>query len=191
MVLTIDVTADGSTPTGGGRRPRCRGGRGGRGRRRLRHHRSRRPSPPDGWTPYDPTLAPAPAGTEHDVTLHATETEVLEVAPGVTQEMWTFDDQVPGPTLRGKVGDLFTVTLVNKGEVGHSIDFHASKVAWNDEMRTIEPGESPGLPVHRRLRRGVHVPLRHRPDPAPHRQRDVRRDHHRPARAGARSTTSS
>ena len=37
---------------------------------------------------------------------------------------------------------MFTVTLVNDGKLGHSIDFHASKVAWNDEMRTIGPGES-------------------------------------------------
>jgi nitrite reductase (NO-forming) len=44
--------------------------------------------------------------------------------------------------LRGKVGDVFRITLVNDGEFGHSIDFHASKVAWNDEMRTIAPGES-------------------------------------------------
>ncbi len=66
----------------------------------------------------------------------------MEVAPGVTQQMWTFGDQVPGPILRGKVGDIFTITLVNDGEIGHSIDFHASKVAWDDEMRTIEPGES-------------------------------------------------
>jgi len=44
--------------------------------------------------------------------------------------------------MRGKVGDLFTVTLTNNGKMGHSIDFHASKVAWNDEMRTIQPGES-------------------------------------------------
>ncbi|MCU0311070.1 MAG: multicopper oxidase domain-containing protein [Acidimicrobiales bacterium] len=92
-------------------------------------------------TPFDPNLQPAPGGTEHQITLRATET-VLEVAPGVTQEMWTFDDQVPGPILRGKVGDLFTVTLVNDGKIGHSIDFHASKVAWNDEMRTIQSGES-------------------------------------------------
>ncbi|HEX6425998.1 MAG TPA: multicopper oxidase domain-containing protein, partial [Acidimicrobiales bacterium] len=93
------------------------------------------------FTPFDPTLAPAPGGTEHEVTIAATET-VVEVAPGVTQEMWLFDDQYPGPVLRGQVGDIFTVTLVNEGEMGHSIDFHASKVAWNDEMRTIEPGES-------------------------------------------------
>jgi nitrite reductase (NO-forming) len=98
-------------------------------------------APADGWEPYDPALAPAPGGTEHEVTLHATET-VKEVAPGVTQELWMFNDQFPGPALRGKVGDIFTITLVNDGKIGHSIDFHASKVAWNDEMRTIEPGES-------------------------------------------------
>ena len=93
------------------------------------------------WSPFDPALQPAPGGTEHTLTMRATET-VIEVAPGVKQELWTFNDQVPGPTLRGKVGDVFTVTLVNDGKLGHSIDFHASKVAWNDEMRTIQPGES-------------------------------------------------
>lgn len=31
---------------------------------------------------------------------------------------------------------------MNRGKLGHSIDFHASKEAWNDEMRTIQPGES-------------------------------------------------
>jgi nitrite reductase (NO-forming) len=98
-------------------------------------------APPPEFQPYDPTLAPAPGGTEHEITLHATET-VVEVAPGVEQEVWTFNNTVPGPVLRGKVGDLFTVTLVNDGKLGHSIDFHASKVAWDDEMRTIQPGES-------------------------------------------------
>jgi nitrite reductase (NO-forming) len=97
--------------------------------------------PAEGWQPYDPALEPAPGGTEHRITMHATETEV-EVAPGVTQMMWTFDGKVPGTTLRGKVGDLFTLTLVNDGTIDHSIDFHASKVAWNDEMRSIAPGES-------------------------------------------------
>jgi nitrite reductase (NO-forming) len=66
----------------------------------------------------------------------------MEVAPGVHQEMWTFNNQVPGPVLRGRVGDLFTITLVNDGKVEHSVDFHASKVAWNDEMRSLKPGES-------------------------------------------------
>lgn len=98
-------------------------------------------APSPDWTPFDPKLAPAQGGTTHEITLRATET-VLEVAPGVTQQLWTFNDQVPGPVLRGKVGDVFTITLVNEGTLGHSIDFHASKVAWNDEMRTLAPGES-------------------------------------------------
>ncbi len=97
--------------------------------------------PPGGWKPYDATLAPAPGGKEHKLTMRATE-KVMEVAPGVKQQLWTFNDQVPGPTLRGKVGDVFTINLVNDGKLGHSIDLHASKVAWNDEMRTIQPGES-------------------------------------------------
>ena len=98
-------------------------------------------TPPADWRPYDPALAPAPGGREHRVTLHAVES-LVEVAPGVTQELWTFNGAAPGPTLRGRVGDLFTVELVNDGKLGHSIDFHASKVAWTDEMRTIQPGES-------------------------------------------------
>ncbi|MEZ4553723.1 MAG: multicopper oxidase domain-containing protein [Dehalococcoidia bacterium] len=98
-------------------------------------------TPSADWTARDAALAPAPAGTLHQLTLEATEVEI-EVAPGVTQQLWTFNDQTPGPVLRGKVGDTFEVTLVNKGKLGHSIDFHASKVAWNDEMRTIQPGES-------------------------------------------------
>ncbi|MFN8506335.1 MAG: multicopper oxidase domain-containing protein [Dehalococcoidia bacterium] len=98
-------------------------------------------TPAAGWKPFDPALKPAPGGTEHKITLTAEET-MVEVAPGVKQLMFTFNQQFPGPVIRAKVGDIVTVTLENKGTMGHSIDFHASKVAWNDEMRTINPGES-------------------------------------------------
>jgi nitrite reductase (NO-forming) len=97
--------------------------------------------PDEAFQARDPKLPVAPNGTVHRLTMTATETE-LEIAPGVKQTMWTFDDQVPGPVLRGKVGDTFEITLVNDGSIGHSIDFHASKVAWNVEMRTINAGES-------------------------------------------------
>jgi nitrite reductase (NO-forming) len=98
-------------------------------------------SPAPDWHAFDPTLKPADGATVHNVTLHATET-VLEVAPGVKQQMWTFNGQVPGPILRGHIGDVFNVTLVNDGTMGHSIDFHASKVSPNVEMRTLQPHES-------------------------------------------------
>jgi nitrite reductase (NO-forming) len=97
--------------------------------------------PGPGWKPFDPNLAPAPGGTEHKVTLRARERQT-EIAPGVKSEMWTFNDQVPAPVLRGQLGDIFTITLVNDGKNGHSLDFHASEVAADDEMRTIGPGES-------------------------------------------------
>ncbi|HVT76756.1 MAG TPA: multicopper oxidase domain-containing protein, partial [Acidimicrobiales bacterium] len=97
--------------------------------------------PKANWHAFDPTLQPSDGGTVHDVTFHTTD-KLMEVAPGVKQMMWTFNDQVPGPTLRGKVGDVFNVTLVNDGTMGHSIDFHASKVSPSVQMRTINPGES-------------------------------------------------
>ncbi|HNJ98911.1 MAG TPA: multicopper oxidase domain-containing protein [Ilumatobacteraceae bacterium] len=97
--------------------------------------------PDDTWEGRDPVLPPALTGTVHEIAFDAIEQEI-EVAPGVTQLMWTFNGSVPGPTLHGKIGDTFRITLTNRGTMGHSIDFHASKVAWNDEMRTIQPGES-------------------------------------------------
>ncbi len=97
--------------------------------------------PAAGWQARDPLLPAADTGTVHTIKVNMTET-LIEVAPGVTQMMWTFDDQVPGPIYRGKVGDTFRFELVNQGKMGHSIDFHAGKVAWDDEMRTLQPGES-------------------------------------------------
>lgn len=98
-------------------------------------------TPAGDWEARDPVLPPAPASRDHRIGVAAREGEG-EIAPGTTQQLWTFDDQVPGPTYRGKIGDRFQFTLTNEGQVGHSIDFHASKVAWNDKMRTIQPGET-------------------------------------------------
>ncbi|GGT05104.1 hypothetical protein GCM10010156_73550 [Planobispora rosea] len=94
-----------------------------------------------GWKPYDATLKPAPGGTEHAVEIRADDTVVREVAPGVRQRVWTFNGTVPGPVLRGKVGDVFTVTFVNGGTMSHGIDFHAGANAPDGVMRTIAPGE--------------------------------------------------
>ncbi|MFJ8112069.1 multicopper oxidase domain-containing protein [Streptomyces sp. NPDC096132] len=94
-----------------------------------------------GWQSRDADLAPVPGGTVHRVELHAAHTTV-EVAPGVKQQMWTFGGTAPGPTLHGKVGDVFEVTLVNDDTaMGHGIDFHAGSLAPDRPMRTIQPGE--------------------------------------------------
>ncbi|MDW8804483.1 multicopper oxidase domain-containing protein [Streptomyces scabiei] len=94
-----------------------------------------------GWQARDAGLAPAPGGTLHKVELHAAHTTV-EVAPGVKQQMWTFGGTAPGPTLHGRVGDVFEVTLVNDDHgMGHGIDFHAGSLAPDKPMRTIQPGQ--------------------------------------------------
>jgi nitrite reductase (NO-forming) len=90
----------------------------------------------------DPTAPELPDGEVHEIELIMTERQ-MTVAEGYEQLVWTFGDEVPGPVLRVKVGDLIRVTLVNPetNSMPHSIDFHASLVAWNDEMRSINPGE--------------------------------------------------
>jgi nitrite reductase (NO-forming) len=97
--------------------------------------------PAAGFATRDAALSPASAATVHRRTLLVQNVET-EVAPGVTQMLWTFNGTAPGPTLRGTVGDVFEITLVNAGTVGHSIDFHAGDIAPDDVMRTIQPGGS-------------------------------------------------
>ncbi len=101
------------------------------------------PTTPDGAPAaiVDPVLPPLTAATVHHVTLTAQEV-ALEVAPGVWQRRWTFSGSAPGPTLHGRVGDTFVVTLVNSASIGHSIDFHAGALAPDRPMRTIQPGET-------------------------------------------------
>ena len=91
---------------------------------------------------YDPVAPKRLDGTVHDIDLVMTE-EAMTVAPGYVQQVWTFGGTVPGPVIRVKVGDTIRIHLKNPIEnaMAHSIDFHASQVAWNDEMTSINPGE--------------------------------------------------
>lgn len=92
----------------------------------------------------DASLPPLPPNTgpvRHQITLPVSEF-VAEVAPGITQTLWTFGERAPGPVLHGRVGDTFEITLINDGTIGHSIDFHAGALAPDRPMRTIAPGES-------------------------------------------------
>jgi nitrite reductase (NO-forming) len=98
-------------------------------------------SPAPSWKAFDATLQPAEGGTVHNASFHMTD-QVMEVAPGVTQMVWTFNGQVPGPTLRGHVGDVFNVTVTNDSDMPHSIDFHASQTAMNVNMKVLAKGQS-------------------------------------------------
>src|SRR5690606_20812848 len=96
------------------------------------------------FTPYKAALDPLPVSASpvtRELTLTVRD-EKKEVAPGITQTLWTYNGSAPGPLLHGRVGDRFVITLVNKGSMGHSIDFHAGALAPDRPMRTIAPGES-------------------------------------------------
>jgi nitrite reductase (NO-forming) len=91
------------------------------------------------------TLVPggAPDGGDLIEVEMVVEEKLMTVAEGFEQLVWTFNGDLPGPVIRTWVGDTVRVHLVNPAEasVSHSVDFHASQVAWNDEMRSIAPGE--------------------------------------------------
>jgi nitrite reductase (NO-forming) len=93
------------------------------------------------YTLADPNAPALMPGTVHDVDFPIIEKD-MTVAPGYVVHVWTFGGTVPGPTLRVHLGDTVHVHLVNQTTMSHSIDFHASQVAMNDQMVEIKPGAS-------------------------------------------------
>jgi nitrite reductase (NO-forming) len=91
---------------------------------------------------FDPTAPKLLEGSVHDIVLETIEKEMV-VAPGYLQKVWTFGGTVPGPVIRVKVGDIVRIHLKNPAgsQLPHSVDFHSSMVAHNDEMTDILPGE--------------------------------------------------
>lgn len=78
----------------------------------------------------DPTEVGTPVGDRgpQKVTVDLKSTEVEgRLSDGSTYKYWTFNDTVPGPFVRVRVGDEVTVNLTNAEESSHihSVDFHA------------------------------------------------------------------
>jgi FtsP/CotA-like multicopper oxidase with cupredoxin domain len=73
--------------------------------------------------------------------VHAVDREI-EVAPGVFYPAWTYNGQVPGPTLRATEGDLVRVHFGNRGSHPHTIHFHGIHPANMDGVfEVVHPGE--------------------------------------------------
>ena len=78
----------------------------------------------------DPTAVGKPIGKRgpQKITIDLETTEVVgQLATGSTYKYWTFNNKVPGPFVRVRVGDTVTVNLSNAKEASHihSVDFHA------------------------------------------------------------------
>ena len=95
-------------------------------------------------------LDPAPVKTIRLDTTH----KIIEIAPGVKFSAWTFGDQVPGPTVRVRVGDRIRFSMTNRSDepvpgvqftaapMMHSMDFHAAMVSPQDKYRSVAPGQT-------------------------------------------------
>jgi nitrite reductase (NO-forming) len=62
------------------------------------------------------------------LTVNLETTEVVgQLMDGTTYKYWTFNNKVPGPFIRARVGDAITVNMANAKDshMIHSVDFHA------------------------------------------------------------------
>lgn len=98
----------------------------------------------------DPAAVPAPekAGKRapkiHKVSLVTTEVE-SRLDDGTTYTYWTFNNTVPGPMLRVRVGDTVDVSIANAPEstMNHSVDFHAATgFLGGGQITQVEPGQT-------------------------------------------------
>ncbi len=79
---------------------------------------------------------------EYDI--EAIEREI-EVAPGVFYPAWTYNGQVPGPTIRATEGDRIRIRFTNQGEHMHTLHFHGMHGARQDGIPGVleaAPGQT-------------------------------------------------
>jgi FtsP/CotA-like multicopper oxidase with cupredoxin domain len=75
---------------------------------------------------------------EYEITAEDVE---IEVAPGVMYPAWTYNGQVPGPTLRATEGERLRVVFKNQGTHPHTIHFHGFHPANMDGVfELVSPG---------------------------------------------------
>ena len=88
--------------------------------------------------------------TQREWHLFATD-KTIEIAPGVQYEAWTFNNRVPGPTLRCTEGDHLRIRFTNGSAHPHTVHFHGIHPAAMDGVPglgeeigggLIEPGQS-------------------------------------------------
>jgi nitrite reductase (NO-forming) len=99
----------------------------------------------------DPTDLPAPIGARGPKRVRV-DLETIEVegklADGATYRYWTFNQKVPGPFIRVRVGDTVEVHLKNDADstMMHNVDFHAVTGPGGGAKATdAAPGESRGF----------------------------------------------
>ncbi len=112
----------------------------------------------------DPNAVGTPVGkrgpTTVKFTLEAVEVVgVLDAAAKTTFTYWTFNGKVPGPMIRGRVGDTFEITMKNAktSNLIHNVDLHA---VWGQgggaALTSVAPGEEKSF-VFKALNPGLYA----------------------------------
>jgi len=66
----------------------------------------------------------------------------IEIAPGVFFPAWTYNGQVPGPTIRCSEGDRIRIYFSNAGSHPHTIHFHGiHSAAMDGVFELVAPGQ--------------------------------------------------
>jgi FtsP/CotA-like multicopper oxidase with cupredoxin domain len=89
---------------------------------------------------------PAPGRQVVAIELEAREVE-WSIAPGATIQAWTFNGQVPGPVIEGRVGDVVEVRLTNRLPEPTAIHWHGLRLPASMDgtemvQKLVQPGES-------------------------------------------------
>ena len=84
------------------------------------------------------TMADGTAVREWEVVAYDRE---IEIAPGVFFPAWTYNGQVPGPTLRANEGERLRIHFINAGTHPHTMHFHGIHSAYHDGVTGIGRGE--------------------------------------------------
>jgi nitrite reductase (NO-forming) len=120
---------------------------------KLSNERHQGPFASGGSISLGAELKPLDPSPVKEVRLDTTH-KIIEIAPGVKFSAWTFGDQVPGPTVRARVGDRIKFSMTNRSDepvpgvqltaapMMHSMDFHAAMVSPQDKYRSIAPGQT-------------------------------------------------
>jgi nitrite reductase (NO-forming) len=85
-----------------------------------------------------PALQPGSVVRVHLTIRH----KVVQIAPGISYEAWTFGESAPGPVIHVRQGQTVRVTLTNRAPMPHSVDFHAARIAPNKAFADVLPGKS-------------------------------------------------
>src|ERR687892_1868964 len=83
----------------------------------------------------------ADGSTVREFTLVADDRQMMEIAPGVFYNVWTFNGTIPGPTLRATEGDLIRINFINNGSKSHTIHTHGiHKADMDGVFETVGAG---------------------------------------------------